>query len=383
MFANEVWIILFARTLQGFGRGFVMVVQPIYICEISTVNIRGATGSLIQFFTVSKYFLRFWYSNSLIHRFKFSAGVLYVYAIGPYVSYQVLQWFCLAVPIIFIAGFIFMPESPYYYVAKGQRENASKSLQFLHQQTPEAVKAHLEDIENFVLATAQQKGTLKDLFKIPSNRKAFMIVSLLFVFQQLTGNMTVLNYIETIFEAAHTNIDAAVSAIIVGVVQVFASCSTPFIADRLGRKPILLICSIIMGVALFVLGGYFYMEIASEDISHIMWLPLASLILYMVAFNAGFGGLSWVILGEIFSANIKSLAASLATSLCFLTIFLVTYIYPYLNSLGTYYTFWLFGISCVFDFFFILFIVFETKGLSLQDIQNKLNNKEVVDCSKI
>lgn len=269
-----------------------------------------------------------------------------------------------------------MPESPYYYVAKGRLEDASKSLQFLRQQSAEAVKDCLVDIENFIKETAEQKGTIMDIIRIPGNRKAFMISALLLAFQQLSGNTAVLFNTQSIFEAAHTRVDAAIAAIIIAIVQVAASGLTPFIVDRLGRKIILLICSAVMSVALFALGAYFYMSLAGDDTSSIMWLPLTSLIVYMIFYNASFGSLPWVILGETFPANVKAVAASLATSVCLITGFLISYFFPFLNALGTYYVFWLFAVSCLLAFFFILFVVFETKGLSLQDIQNKLNNKE-------
>ncbi|KAM7359478.1 facilitated trehalose transporter Tret1-like [Cochliomyia hominivorax] len=356
MFASEVWMIIFARALQGFGTGFVMTVTPMYVGEISIDAIRGATGSLQQLFIV--------------------IGVLYVYCIGPYVSYQALQWVCLVIPIIFFSSFIFMPESPYYLVAKGRQDEASKVLQFLQQQSAEAVKGNLDAIENFIQETAQQKGSVMDIIKIAGNRKAFLISALLLAFQQLSGNTAVLFNTQSIFEAAHTSVDAAIAAIIIGVVQVLASCLTPFIVDRLGRKIILLVCSAVMSAALFALGAYFYIEIAGQDTSNIMWLPLASLIVYMLFYSASFGSLPWVILGEMFPANVKSVASSIAASICLLTGFLMSYFFPLLNSLGTYYIFWLFAVSCLVAFFFTLIVVFETKGLSMQEIQNKLNNKQ-------
>lgn len=76
-----------------------MTAQPMYIGEISTDDTRGALGSFMQLFIVT--------------------GILYVYAIGPYVSYYNLQYICLAVPVAFAVCFFFMPESPYYYIGKG------------------------------------------------------------------------------------------------------------------------------------------------------------------------------------------------------------------------------------------------------------------------
>lgn len=78
-----------------------MTVQPMYIGEISTDDTRGALGSFMQLFIVS--------------------GILYVYAIGPYIGYVAFQMVCLVLPIAFVAAYFFMPESPYYFIAKGKR----------------------------------------------------------------------------------------------------------------------------------------------------------------------------------------------------------------------------------------------------------------------
>lgn len=77
-----------------------MTATPMYVGEISTDDTRGAIGSFMQLFIVS--------------------GILYVYAIGPYVSYYLLQYICLVVPIVFSICFYFMPDSPYYFLGKGK-----------------------------------------------------------------------------------------------------------------------------------------------------------------------------------------------------------------------------------------------------------------------
>lgn len=77
-----------------------MTAQPMYVGEISTDSARNALGSFMQLFIVS--------------------GILYVYAIGPFVSYWALQYACLVIPVVFTSVFFFMPESPYWYIAKGK-----------------------------------------------------------------------------------------------------------------------------------------------------------------------------------------------------------------------------------------------------------------------
>ncbi|XP_059218707.1 facilitated trehalose transporter Tret1 [Stomoxys calcitrans] len=355
MVGGSVAVLLVARLVQGFGVGFVMTVQPMYVGEIATDSVRGATGSLMQLFIVS--------------------GILYVYCIGPFVSYQALQWCCIVVPIVFDACFFFMPESPYYLAGKGRKMEALKSLQFLRGQSASGAQDEMAGIQASVEESMANKGSVTDIIKNPGNRKALFISAGLLVFQQFSGINVVLFNSQSIFQSAGTDLDPAVATIIIGVVQVASSGLTPIIADRMGRKIILLISSSVMTVGLAALGTFFYMKLKVGDVSSVLWLPVPALVVYNIVYCVGFGPLPWAVMGEMFPANVKSIASSIVASTCWMCGFLVTYFYPALDALGTYYAFWLFGIFCVVAFFFVLFVVMETKGLSLQEIQDKLNGK--------
>lgn len=198
-----------------------MTVAPMYVGEISTDASRGALGSLMQLFIVG--------------------GILYVYAIGPYVSYWVMQYFCLAVPIVFAGLFFLMPESPYWYIGKNRKEEAVKALRFIRGKSTEGVQDELNAIQTSVDAAMQNKASLMDLFATRGNVKALCIGSGLVAFQQLSGINVILFYSTSIFEKTGSSLEPAVATIMVGVVQVLASACTPLIADRLGKKLILLI----------------------------------------------------------------------------------------------------------------------------------------------
>ncbi|XP_030376606.1 facilitated trehalose transporter Tret1 [Scaptodrosophila lebanonensis] len=355
MVATDVVVLYCSRLIQGFGVGFVMTVTPMYVGEIATDSVRGATGSLMQLFIVS--------------------GILYVYAIGPYVSYQALQWCCIVTPIIFDAVFFFMPESPYYFAGKGRKTDALRSLQFLRGQSAEAVHDEMAEIQANVEEAMANKGTIMDLFKNSGNRKALFICAGLIAFQQLSGINVVLFNSQSIFASANTGLDPAVATIIIGCVQVASSGLTPIVADRLGRKIMLLTSASVMTLGLAALGAFFYMQLEVGDISSVAWMPVPALIVYNIVYCTGFGPLPWAVLGEMFPANIKSVASSMVASTCWILGFVVTRWYPALDALGSYYAFWLFAIFCVVAFFFVLFVVMETKGLSLQEIQDRLNGK--------
>lgn len=177
--------------------------------------------------------------------------------------------------------------------------------------------------------------------------------------------------------------------------QVLASCCTPLVVDRLGRKLILLVSAGGMAICLGFLGLFFLLDHQKAAIvESISWLPIASLVGFVIVYCIGFGPLPWAVLGnfdelwkffkfinfsltgEMFPPNVKSIASSIVTSVCWVLGFAVTKWFSALEvAVGSYGAFWLFGVFCCVAFFFTLFIVMETKGLSLQQIQDKLNGR--------
>ena len=122
-----------------------------YIGEIASDDLRGALGSFMQVGIV--------------------AGILYVYCIGPYVSFVTFQYLCLIIPIVFIAAFYFMPDSPHFYISKGRKADATKSLMFLRGKTSEGVQEELDIIQASVEESMKNKGTVRDIFNNKGNVK--------------------------------------------------------------------------------------------------------------------------------------------------------------------------------------------------------------------
>ncbi|XP_058455389.1 facilitated trehalose transporter Tret1 [Malaya genurostris] len=352
---NNIVQLLVARLIQGFGVGFVMTVQTMYIGEIASDQYRGALGSLMQLCIVS--------------------GILYVYVIGPYVSYAALQWACLALPILFSATFFFMPETPTYYITKGRHNDASKSLQFLRGMSADGVQDELKKTTQSVEEAMRNKASVMDLFQTKGNVKALIICSGLISFQQLSGVNVILFYSQTIFAKTGSSLAPEISTILVGIVQVLASGATPLIVDRLGRKPILLASAGGMCIAHGLMGLYFYMDfIKSDAVESISWLPIFALIFFVTLYCVGFGPLPWAVLGEMFRADVKPIASSIVASTCWVLGFLVLQFFSSLDeAVGSHWSFWIFGILCGVAFVFTLTTMMETKGLTLEEIQEELN----------
>lgn len=328
-----------------------------YVGEISTDDSRGALGSFMQLFIV--------------------AGILYINCVGPYNSYEMTQWICLIVPVVFAISFMFMPESPYYYIGKGKREEATKSLAYLRGKSMAGVKDEIEEIEASVAEAMEQQGRFIDLFINKGNLRALVISVGLICFQQLSGINAILFYTKTIFEKTGSSLDPALATILVSIVQVVASGCTPLIVDRLGRKLILLVSAAGMCLSLVLFGVYFYLgSIKSEAVPNLGWLPVTSLIAFVAVYCIGFGPLPWAVLGEMFPSNVKSIASSVVASSCWILGFLVAKYYAAMDeALGSHWAFWVFGICCAAAFAFTQLLVFETKGMSLKQIQDKLNGR--------
>lgn len=132
-----------------------------------------------------------------------------------------------------------------------------------------------------------------------------------------------------------------------------------------------------MTISLAVLGFYFLASTSKWEIANsLSWLPVVTLIIFVLVYCVGFGPLPWAVMGEMFAPEVKSVASSMVASCCWILGFLVTkYFAAVASGLGSHWAFWIFGIFCACAFAFVMFVVIETKGLSLQQIQDKLNGK--------
>ena len=152
-----------------------------------------------------------------------------------------------------------------------------------------------------------------------------------------------------------------------------AICSQ-FCVESFGRKKLLLISSAGMVFSLTTMGFYFYLD--GIFINNLGWLPVLALVSFILFYCFGFGPLPYTMMGEMFAPEIKSLACSITVSASWLVDFGITKSFlPIDYHVGRYGNFWIFAVFCVFGFIFTSRKVFETKGLSLAEIQNRLNGR--------
>ncbi|XP_044267170.1 facilitated trehalose transporter Tret1-like [Tribolium madens] len=352
-FAKIVGLFYFARFLMGLAVGGVFTVFPMYTGEIAEDKNRGTLGSVMNVFITS--------------------GLLFSYCVGPYVSVMAFNIILAVIPCIYLVLFFFLaPESPHYYISKGNHEAASKSLEKIRSSGSKN-DAELEDIKASI--EKSQEGSISDLFSSKGLVKGLTISVLLIAFQQLSGVNVVLFYAQTIFQASGSNLEPAVASIVIGVVQFLTSFVTPILVERLGRKILLCFSALGMLIAQVPLGLYFFMMDNGDDVDAISWLPFVSLMVYIISYNCGFGPIPWAMMGELFPSNVKSVASAMTSMCCWFIGFLITKFFQSVaDAMGMGPSFWMFGGFCIVAFLFTLFFVIETKGKSLQEIQDILES---------
>jgi SP family facilitated glucose transporter-like MFS transporter 8 len=175
------------------------------------------------------------------------------------------------------------------------------------------------------------------------------------------------------FQDAGSELEATTQSIIVGVIQVVFTFISTLVIDRLGRRILLIISDIVMAICTLLIGVFFFLKADYQDVSNLGWLPLTSVCLFIVAFSLGYGPIPWMMVGELFAPNIKGIASSLACILNWILAFLVTRFYQDLaTSFGIHTTFWIFAAISLIGTVFVFFVVPETKGKTLREIQKEL-----------
>ncbi|CAH0721244.1 unnamed protein product, partial [Brenthis ino] len=350
---TNIAMIYAVRVISGLGMGITIVGNIVYVGEIASTHIRGMLLTSTSIVGIS--------------------GTLLVYSVVPFVSYVVTGYIPLVISIVHVICLFFIPESPVYYVMKEKDVTATKTLNLLGR------SAEVEKVlETFAYKKGETSTKIKDwteIFTIKSNRWSLFITFTLGAFQQTSGVAVVLFFATTIFNLAGSTIRSDVATIIIGVTRLVAGIIAPTFVERSGRKLLLLISMAACAVSLSVLGLYFYLDrVESPAVESIGWLPLVALIVYFFCYEAGFGTIPNAIVGEMFRANVRSNGSALAITLTWLVGFgLTTSFTTMVDVLGGDVTFWLFGGSCILAFLFTYFCLPETKGKTLNEIQDMLS----------
>ncbi|XP_044742932.1 facilitated trehalose transporter Tret1-like [Chrysoperla carnea] len=349
-------VLFIGRALAGVCIGAISVAAPLYVSEIAEPRLRGTLGSLFQL--------------------QITLGVLFEYVIGAMLNdFLVLALITALGPLIFITTFSFMPESPVYLCSKGKERSARKALQWFRGERYD-IEDEYTRMGDAIQEQKNNESSLSDIIQSRSLVRALIISLGLMFFQQMSGINAVIFYTSKIFYDAGSTIKPEFCSIIIGAFMMGATYVSTLLMDRAGRRILLLISGSIMSLCLGCLSAYFHFA-TKYDLREYSFIPLISVALFIVVFSLGFGPIPWLMMGEIFPSNVKGPASSLAASFNWITAFIVTKTFePIVGTIGSFATFSIFTCVCIFGTIFVLVLVPETKGKSVEEIQAELSGEE-------
>jgi sugar porter (SP) family MFS transporter len=263
--------------------------------------------------------------------------------------------------VLFFLLLLRVPESPRWLVKNGREAEALDVLTRVN--TAETAAKEVREIKETL---ALEEGSIRELFR-PAFRRPLIIAVVLAVFQQITGINAILYYAPRIFEGAGFGRMSAIGqSTLVGLVNLLFTIVAITLADRLGRRPLLITAAAGMGLSLAVLGAAFKFQ----------FLPptglLVIILLYIAFFAAAMGPLVWVVMAEIFPTRLRGSAMGMATLVLWLADFAVTLTFPVItDNLSQATAFWIYAVMCAIDLVFMIFFLPETKGKTLEEIERR------------
>jgi MFS transporter, SP family, galactose:H+ symporter len=351
--APDEIVLVGGRLVVGFAVGVASVSAPLYAAEMAPARLRGRYVSTYQL--------------------GITFGIFIAYLVAQLMDaadWRLMLGLSGVVGIALIFAVLPLPDTPRWYLKVGRRAEAETALRKID----DTHDAHdvVEELEATLAKDSQ--ATWSEVFS-KRWRTPLLIGIGLAIFQQITGINAIIYYAGKIFKAAGFETFAeqtTATTWAVGFVNVLATLIAVAYVDRLGRKPLLLVGLVGMGISLTVV-GFAFLEINSSDATGTTTagvITLIALVVYIASFAFSLGPVVWTIINEIYPRQVRGRMVSVATAFNWLAAWAVSQTFLSLtNAIGQSATFWMFAGFCLLAFLWIARYVPETKDRTLEQIQ--------------
>ena len=352
---EDITSFIIYRIIGGIGVGLASMLSPMYIAEIAPPRIRGQLVSYNQFAIIF--------------------GMLIIYFVNYFIAgrgnqewLDTIGWRWMfgseTIPaVIFLLLLVFVPETPRFLVMKNQDTKALTVIE------------KLNGVENSksILGEIRESLRIKDAPWLSYGWILIIIGIFLSVFQQFVGINVVLYYAPEIFKNMGSGTESSLlQTIIVGGVNLTFTVLAIFTVDKFGRKPLQIIGALGMAVSMLGLGFTFYLN--SVGLGSLIFM-----LLYTASFAMSWGPVTWVLLSEIFPNRIRG-AMSIAVAAQWIANFMISWTFPMMND-STWlndkfnhgFAYWIYGIMGILAALFMWKIVPETKGKTLEEMEDLWN----------
>ena len=344
------------RIIGGIGVGIASMLSPIYIAEIAPAHMRGRLVSYNQFAIVTGmlvvYFVNYFIAAHGNESWNMQAGWRWMFGSETVPA------------LLFLLFLFFIPESPRWLAKNDQIEKSRRVL--LKIGGSGFAEKKLSEIRNTEIP---ESNSFRALFQ-GKFRIVLIIGIILAILQQVTGINVFLYYAPEIFKKLGTGTNTALlQTIIIGFFNLTFTVVAILTVDKFGRKPLMIIGSLGMGLCLMILGLMAYFQQSA------LWV-LVFILGYISCFALSVGPVTWVIISEIFPTRIRGRALSIATVFLWTANWVVSQTFPMLDEnqwladrFHHGFSFWIYGSMCFILLVFMWRRVPETKGKSLEEIE--------------
>ncbi|KAK8869745.1 hypothetical protein IAR55_000313 [Kwoniella newhampshirensis] len=371
--STSLGLLVAGRLVAGFGVGFVSAIIILYMSEVAPRKVRGAIVSGYQFCITIGLLLASCVCYATQNRLDTGS-----YRIP--ISVQFL-W-----ALILGTGLFLLPESPRWYVKHGKLDRAARSLArvrgqpegsaYIQEELAEIVANH--EYETELIPSQTYLGSWGACFtggiKNPgSNLRRTLLGISLQMMQQWTGVNFIFYFGTTFFNDLGTISNPFLISLITTLVNV---CSTPisfWTIERFGRRPLLIWGAMGMFICEFIVG---IIGVARPGDPAVVKAQISFICVYIFFFASTWGPGAWVCIGEIFPLPIRSRGVGLSTASNWFWNCIIGVITPYMvgtdqGNLGSR-VFFIWGSTCVLCFIYAYFLVWETKGLTLEQVDRMM-----------
>ncbi|KAH6900458.1 general substrate transporter [Thelonectria olida] len=381
------------RFFTGIGVGTFSGVGPLYNAELAAPELRGFLVSFYQLCTILGIMLSFWIGY----------GSNYIGGTGD--GQSNLAWMLPSIiqgiPAVLLAfGIWWLPFSPRWLVKKGRDQEALKTLAYLRNLSEDDERVQFEYLEikaealfeqraftkNFPNLAAKEQGNvwMREfaqyylIFRTWDNFKRVATSWIIMFWQQWSGIDSIIYYASSVFQdlGLTGGTQALLATGVTGVVFFVFTLPAMAIIDKVGRKPMLYVGSVVMWVTM-VLAGVLAAVYHKDWPSHMgaAWTTVAFIWLYVGAFGATWGPVSWTLVAEIFPLSIRSKGASIGASSNWLNNFAVAFYVPSMFKTLKWGTYIFFAGFLAASIVWIYFYLPETKGVTLEEMDRVFGSR--------
>ncbi|GEP73738.1 sugar transporter [Lentilactobacillus rapi DSM 19907 = JCM 15042] len=360
MFAQGFISMVIARIILGFAVGSASALTPAYLAELADAPHRGSLGTMFQLMITLGILLAYVSNLSFLHHNLLGLR-----------DWRWMLGSALIPALLLFVGSMILPESPRYLVEKGRIDEARDVLHELRAKTNQDPDKELSDIQ---MVANQPKGGLKELFTFA--RPAVIVAICLMLLQQLVGINSVIYFLPQVFIKGFgfPESNAIWISVGIGIVNFVCTILAYNIMDKFNRRTILLFGSIVMATSIGILSVLnFTLNVADAAVPTMILIGI-----YIFGFAVSWGPICWLMIGEIFPLNVRGVGNSIGSAANWIGNFIVSQFFLELlhvfnNNVGG--PFAVFTFFAIVSIFFVIYMVPETRGKSLEEIEMEMRQK--------